>query len=71
MRGFGPDSVAARMQDFAVVQVGPLPAGNSAMLIAPIRTLRSIGALLGADWLSGRHVWISWATDQLFVAYPG
>ncbi len=71
VRGFGPDSVAARMQDFAAVQVGPLPAGKLAMLISPIRTLRSIGALLGADWLSGRHVWISWATDQLFVAYPG
>ena len=34
------------------------------------RTLRSIGALLGTDWLVARHVWISWATDQIFVAPP-
>ena len=71
VRGFGPDSVAARIQDFTDVQVGPLPAGKFAMVISPIRTLRSIGALLGADWLSGRHVWISWATDQIFIASPG
>ena len=71
LRGFGPASLAARTQDFAAVQVGALPAAKMEMVISPIRTLRSIGALLGADWLSGRHVWISWATDQLFVASPG
>jgi hypothetical protein len=54
VRGFGPASLAAHEQHF----------------IAPIRTLRSIGALLGADWLARRHVWISWATDQVFIASP-
>lgn len=68
--GFGPDSLAARVQSFASVQVGALAPAPMPMVVAPIRTLRSIGALLGADWLSGRHVWISWATDQLFVASP-
>ncbi len=70
VRGFGPASVAAREQSFASVQVAGLPPAPMDLLIAPVRTLRSIGALLGADWLSGRHVWISWATDQLFVASP-
>ena len=68
--GFGPDSLAAHVQGFASVQVGALAPAPMPMVVAPIRTLRSIGALLGADWLSGRHVWISWATDQLFVASP-
>ncbi len=68
MRGFGPDSLAVRTQGFPSVQVGSLPAGPADLAVAPIRTLRSIGALLGADWLATRHVWVSWATDQVFVA---
>ena len=67
LRGFGPDAVAARLQAFAL-QVGGFPPVTMELAVAPIHTLRSIGALLGADWLSARHVWISWATDQLFVA---
>ena len=70
-RGFGPGSIAARMQHFTAVQVGGMAAFGIDLVVAPIRTLRSIGALLGADWLAGRHVWISWATNQLFVATPG
>ena len=68
MRGFGPGSLAARMQHFDAVQVGASPASAMDMVIAPVRTLRSIGALLGADWLSTRRVWVSWATNQVFVA---
>ncbi len=71
VRGFGPATLAAHQQQFAAVQVGELPAGPMEMVVAPIRTFRSLGALLGADWLGRRHVWISWATDQVFVAAPG
>ena len=67
VRGFGPGSLAAHEQAFAAVQVGSLPAAPMTMVVAPIRTFRSIGALLGADWLGHRHAWISWATDQVFV----
>jgi hypothetical protein len=70
VRGFGKGSLAARTQRFPSVQVGGLRAEPADMVVAPIRTLRSIGALLGADWLSARHVWISWATNQVFVAGP-
>jgi hypothetical protein len=66
--GFGPGSLAAHMQPFPAVQVGTLPSAPAAFAVAPIRTLRSIGALLGADWLAGRHVWISWGTNQIFVS---
>ena len=68
VRGFGPGSLAARAQHFPAVQVGNLPAAPAELAISPIRTLRSIGALLGADWLASRRVWVSWATDQVFVA---
>jgi hypothetical protein len=68
LRGFGPATMAARSQDFPSVQIGFLPAAPMSLEIAPVRTFRSLGALLGADWLGSHHVWISWATDQLFVA---
>ncbi len=68
VRGFGAGSLAVHTQRFPAVQVGSLPAAPADLAIAPVRTLRSVGALLGADWLATRHVWISWATDQVFVA---
>lgn len=67
-RGFGAGGIAARSQRFPAVRIGTLPASATDLVIAPIHTLRSIGALLGADWLATRHVWISWSTDQVFVA---
>lgn len=70
MRGFGAGSLSARRQNFPSVQVGSLPTIALDAEIAPVHTLRSIGALLGADWLEARHVWVSWATDQVFVARP-
>ena len=70
VRGFGAGTLAAHEQSFATVQVGTLPAGPMTLVVAPVRTLRSIGALLGADWLATRRVWVSWATDQVFVGTP-
>ena len=68
--GFGAGGLAARRQRFAAVQVGAAPPAPTELLVAPVRTLRSIGALLGADWLASRRVWVSWATDQVFVGQP-
>ena len=68
--GFGRGRLAARTQHFASVQVGAAPASGMDLLVAPLRTLRSIGALLGADWLASRRVWVSWSTNQVFVADP-
>ena len=71
VRGFGAGSLAARTQHFPAVQIGDMPAAAADLVVAPIHTLRSVGALLGADWLAKWHVWVSWATDQVFVAAPG
>ena len=70
VEGFGPGRLAASSRRFDRVQVGTLPAGPAVLAVAPIHTMRSLGALLGADWLSPRRVWVSWATDQVFVAEP-
>lgn len=66
VRGFGAGQIGARRQDFTM-QVGTLPAAKASMLVAPVRGLRSIDMLLGADWAGSRHLWISWATNQVFV----
>ena len=68
VRGFGEGSIPGRAEHFPALQVGSLAASAADMVVAPIHTMRSIGALLGADWLGQHHVWISWAPDQVFVA---
>ena len=68
LRGFGTGSAVARAQDFTM-QVGSLPPAQTQMVVSPIRALRSVDMLLGADWVRARRVWISWATNQVFV--PG
>ncbi len=68
VEGFGPGRLAASSRRFDKVQVGSLQIGPAVLAVAPIRTMRSLGALLGADWLGNRRVWISWATNQVFVA---
>jgi hypothetical protein len=68
VRGFGPASVATRRQGF-VMQVGRLPPAETSLLVTQIHALRSVDMLLGADWATARRLWISWATNQVFV--PG
>ena len=68
VRGFGTGSIAARTQDFTL-QVGGLPPAQTTLIIAPFHGLRSVDMLLGADWATSRHLWVSWTTNQVFV--PG
>ena len=67
VRGFGKASTVARIQDFTL-QVGTLPPAPATLVVSPFHALRSVDMLLGADWLMARHVWISWATNQVFIA---
>ncbi len=68
VRGFGTGSVVAREQPF-MMQVGSLKPAEAKLVVSPFHALRSVDMLLGADWLMTRRVWISWATNQVFV--PG
>jgi hypothetical protein len=67
IRGFGKGVQTAHPQSFPL-QVGSAPAAATTLLVAPIHGLRSIDMLLGADWVGVRHIWISWATNQVFVS---
>jgi hypothetical protein len=68
VRGFGPGTVVAREQQFPM-QVGSLPPAETKLVVSSFHALRSVDMLLGADWMMTRRVWISWATNQVFV--PG
>ena len=68
VHGLGAGSIAAHPQRFATVRVGSETLPDMTMLVAPYHALRITDMLLGADWLRNRRVWVSWATNQIFVA---
>ena len=66
IRGFGTNSVQTRVMP-VTLRVGGQTLPAWPVTVAPIRTLRSVDLLLGADWLGRQRVWISWSTNQVFV----
>jgi hypothetical protein len=68
--GLGPRMVTMYRHTFRVLQVGGETIERPAIWVAPIRLMPITDMLLGADWVSRRRVWISYATRQLFVATP-
>jgi hypothetical protein len=68
--GLGGRSVGAEARRFRILLVGPDVIEAPTLLVAPIRVVPVSDMLLGADWLAGRRVWISFATKQVFVARP-
>ena len=66
--GVGPHQVFMRRHRFAELRVGPTVTPNPMLWVAPVHVVPIVDMLLGADWLRSRHVWLSFATQQLFVA---
>jgi predicted aspartyl protease len=73
--GIGPDQVELRRHRFAEMRIGSQVMRDVALAVGPIRTLRIVDFVLGNDWLSRQHVWLSYTTTQVFVdrsrALPG
>jgi hypothetical protein len=65
--GIGGGEVPMRLHRFARVEVGGQRFDGQALWLGPIHLIRSVDMLLGADWLRGRRVWLSFATDTVFV----
>ncbi|MGA3004412.1 MAG: retroviral-like aspartic protease family protein [Acetobacteraceae bacterium] len=65
--GVGPHTVTMWQHKFRELQIGSESFANPVFLVAPIQLQPISDMLLGADWLLGRRVWISYATDQLFA----
>ncbi len=68
--GLGPHIVTLRRHQFRSLSVGGQSIGTPLLWVAPLRLTPIVDMLLGADWLAGRRVWISYATHQLFIAVP-
>ena len=66
--GLGPRTVVMHRHRFATLQVGSQTMNRPLFWAAPIQLSPIVDMLLGADWLAGKRVWISFATQQVFVA---
>jgi hypothetical protein len=66
--GLGPHTVTMHRHTFHALRVGAETTDAPVIWAAPIHLTPIVDMLLGADWLAGRRIWISFATRQLFVA---
>jgi predicted aspartyl protease len=65
--GAAPDQVAVHIHRFREFRVGPTEMEDPLLPVVPM--LSGMGdALLGADFLQGRRVWLSFSTHRVFVA---
>lgn len=67
--GVDENEVPTRVHRFSELDIGPVRFHNIVLEVAPLR-VTDVGMLLGADYVSTRHVWLSYATEQLFVQRP-
>ena len=66
--GLGPRVVTVHRHRFRTLGVGNQVIASPWLWVEPVRLTPIVDMLLGADWLAGREVWISFGTKQLFVA---
>ncbi len=66
--GLGPNTVTMHRHRFQSLRAGASVMEAPALWVAPVRLTPITDMLLGADFLAGRHLWISFTTRQVFVA---
>jgi hypothetical protein len=66
--GLGPHMVTMYRHKFRSLRVGGETTDSPVIWTAPVHLTPIVDMLLGAEWLTGRRIWISFATRQLFVA---
>ena len=65
--GAAPDQIPVRIHRFTTFRVGPAEMRAPALPVVPMSS--GMGdALIGGDFLRGRRVWVSFSTQQLFLA---
>jgi hypothetical protein len=66
-RGTGPNLQAAHVHRFQALRIGPTIIARPALSVLP--TDPGFGdALIGADFLQGRRVWLSFPTHRFFIS---
>jgi len=68
-RGVDQNLLSAHRHLFALVAVGPVLYRNVILEVVDLH-VPDVGMLLGADLVRTRHVWLSYATNQMFVEQP-
>jgi predicted aspartyl protease len=68
-RGVDQKLLSARRHLFGLVAVGPVLYRNVVVEVVDLH-IPDVGMLLGADFVRTRHVWLSYATNQMFVGQP-
>jgi predicted aspartyl protease len=68
--GAGPRKVAADLRMSAPLAIGQLTLVNAPVLIADQRHLPGIDMLLGYDFVTRVHLWISHSSQTLIMQYP-
>jgi hypothetical protein len=66
--GLGRRVVTVHRHQFRSLTVGNQTIASPVLWVEPIRLSPIVDMLLGADWLGGRHLWISFTSKQLFLA---
>lgn len=66
--GLGRRVLTVHRHQFKSLTVGNQTISSPVLWVEPIRLSPIVDMLLGADWLGGRHLWISFTTRQLFLA---
>lgn len=67
VKGASPNTVTARRHRFRDLQVGPTLVPGPALAVLAMDG-QSTDALLGADYLAGRKLWLSFASRRIFLA---
>ncbi len=65
--GLGLHTVTVWRHRFGTIQIGGDIISSPSFLVAPVQLRPISDLLLGADWLLGRRLWISWSTRQIFA----
>ena len=68
--GIGPQAVAGWRHRFRSLVIGPFVWTAPTLTVAHVRFAPTSEMLLGADWLAGRRVWISFPARAVFIAEP-
>jgi len=66
VHGASPQAIPVRVHRFRELRVGPAVIDEPDLAIVPAGVGAS-DALIGGDFLRGRHIWLSFATRRLFV----
>jgi predicted aspartyl protease len=69
LRGSDRNDIAVRLHRFDAVRIGRQVIHHAAIRVGGLH-LNDVDMLLGADYARTRHIWLSYATRQMFVAVP-